>query len=174
MSMTRHPAIRPVVLAIVPLLLVTACLCPAIDFGPQRGGPEGLHGVTSGWLAFVFGGVMLIIVAPSPEFSWVQKLVFVTWLANPLLVLGWILLACKKFRGAVAAGLLALLLGAWYLAFPIGQPLVGAYFWAASSGVLAVGALAARLVRERLTTELGEPDAEPLLWPPNLNQNENL
>ena len=85
MSMTRHPAIRPVVLAIVPLLLVTACLCPAIDFGPQRGGPEGLHGVTSGWLAFVFGGVMLIIVDPSPEFSWVQKLVFVTWLANPLL-----------------------------------------------------------------------------------------
>ena len=158
--MTLQPAIRPVVLAAVPLLFMIACLSPAIDFGPQRGGPEDLHGVVRGWVAFVFGGVMAIIVA-SHDGEWSVKFAFVSWLANPLVVFGWILLACKRPRGAAAAGLLAVILGAWYLAFPFGRPLIGAYIWVTSSGVLAGGALAARLVRERPTTEPGEPDAEP-------------
>ena len=74
----------------------------------------------SGWLAFVGGGVMMIFVVVNPnlDIGWSQKLVFLTWLANPLLVFGWILLACKRFRGAMVAGLLALLLGVWYLSFP--------------------------------------------------------
>ena len=158
--MMRQLAIRHVVLAAVSLLFMIACLSPAIDFG-QRGGPEGLRGVVRGWTALVLGWVAAIIIAPIPQLGWSQKLVFASWLANPLVVFGGILLAYKRHRGAAAAGLLAVILGAWYLAFPFGRPLIGAYIWVASSGVLAGGALAARLVRERPTTEPGEPDAAP-------------
>lgn len=156
--MTHPPPIRQVTLAVVPLLFVIACLCPAIDFGPQRGSPEGLHGVVSGIGAFVWGGISAGILASHPR-GGAAELAVVPWLANPLVGLGWILLAYRRYGGAVVTGLLATTLGGYYLVFPWGRPLVGAYLWVASSGVLTVGAVAAWLPRAQPTTVVGGPEA---------------
>ncbi len=134
----------------------TACATPAIDFGPQKGGPEGLHGVKLGGVALATGWINLVAVG-SPALTPADKVTMLVWLANPLGLVGVILLACRTPIPAAVAGAMATGLCAWYLVFPFGQPLVGAYLWAASAGLLVLGAAAVWLVRKQTAVPRAAP-----------------
>ena len=149
--------------AAVILLYIVACAVPAIDFGPQKGDPHGVSGELSGLHALVLGLVSMVVTVPRPDFTPLQKVTFITWLANPLGLLGLIFLACRRPATTATLGALAAGLGVWYLVFPFGKPMVGSYVWVGSMVLLTAGGVtvwaAQRQPTTRRTTVHAAPDA---------------
>jgi hypothetical protein len=134
-----------IALACVWLPYAAACLLPAIHlktgafFG--HGSPPG---PVPGWALLVPGGMIVLGLFNSTlaPLAW-------AWLANPLLVIGSVLLACRKARGAIVTAMIALVLSTGCL-MPSGEVdglLVGYYLWVASMIALAVGASLVRKPR---------------------------
>jgi hypothetical protein len=124
------------------LLFVAACATPAVEFGQGGGQPRGpkvgLYVLLIGWIVPLGG-----------------------WVGNVFLFLGW-LLRRRDPRTAAAVGLIGLAFGISYLVRPIVQPLVGAYLWAGSLGVFALGAVLGVVRRDgepSPSAASGEPDA---------------
>ena len=86
------------------LVYVVACITPAIDFGPQRGGPEGLHGTTRGSATIPLGLLHMGVTVTAPTIPVTYKVTAATWLANPLGLFGLVLLC---FRISAPATVLA-------------------------------------------------------------------
>ena len=137
--------------AAVVLLYALACTLPAIDFGPQKGGPEGLHGTVTGFIALALGWISFLWVT-SPQFSLEQRVTGITWLANPLGLLGLIFLACRRPATTATLGALAAGLGVWYLVFPFGKPMVGSYVWVGSMVLLTAGGVTVWAAQRQPTT----------------------
>jgi hypothetical protein len=131
--------------AFVLFVYCTACIAPAIDFGPPRGGPHGLSGESSG-IATLATGWMQLIVITSPQITLEHKISAASWLANPIGLLGLILLACRLPMFAVFPSGIALNLGVWYLIYPTGKPMIGAYLWVASMALLVISCIAVSIV----------------------------
>lgn len=119
-----------IALACVWLPYAAACLLPAIHlktgafFG--HGSPPG---PVPGWALLVPGGVIVLgIFNPTlAPLAW-------AWLANPLLLIGSVLLFCRKARSAMVAAMIALVLsaGCWMPSDEVDGLLVGYYLWVAS------------------------------------------
>ncbi len=92
----------------------------------------------------------------------------IPWSANFLLLIGWILLLCKKNTAALRFGVAAVLAGlsTWAFSYEWKQLLLGYYLWQASMVVFALGALAIRYQVVGTQKETGGVDrqAEPLVW----------
>lgn len=126
---------------------VVACGLPAVDNGYQGSpGPfsGGGGGIQRGIFALLFGWIDLIKVKSGV--TWQQQVSLHAWLANPLGLVGLILLGFRLSAPAAVASFLALALGIWYLIYPNGTPLVGAYIWVASMAVLLTGAIVVMIV----------------------------
>jgi peptidoglycan/LPS O-acetylase OafA/YrhL len=154
MHLPSRPENRVVLLAA--LLFLIACALPAIDL-PHDSPDDMIRGPQLGITAFLLGGfglgLSLLSLMENPGLHSVLVLMFsASWVANPSLLVGCVLLRRKKYKGAIIAGMIALVLGCWYLinAWNLGPvptralPLVGAYFWLGSMVVLTTGATVMR------------------------------
>jgi hypothetical protein len=130
-------------------LFLAACATPAIQFRPSTGGGDmGPFGAQYGWLCLaegwiypIFGvlGLPDLITNPN-QFSFVLGMF--SWLANPLLLIGWAILRWRP-RAAAILSVIALSLGVLYPILPHdSRPLIGTYLWIGSIGVMAIGATA--------------------------------
>jgi hypothetical protein len=134
-------------------VVVVACALPALDWQNVAGASD--HQVERGFMALVFGWSLLFQLEP-------------VWLANPVLLMGWIALrrSVEGYRAAavaaLACGAIALALGTSLLLFrldtvPLGLDnpskyridglLVGCYVWWASILTVVTGALVAIVTR---------------------------
>ncbi len=141
MAVTKRSILAWCVCVVTFLVFVAACLSPAIDLGPQIGGPElaSPHGINSGARALFWGWTHLIVFIVKSA-SWSEKATSLTWFANPLALISLILLACRISAPATVLAGVAFALCVWFLAVPHGQPLIGAYLWVISVGLLFFGA----------------------------------
>ena len=128
------------------LLYGAACVCPAVKLANPA--PAILRGLVKEW-----GGRPDNISGPSYlEFSGFQalltgwyRLLIIPWSANILLLIGWVLLLCRKVNGTLPFGIAAVLAGLSTWAFSdYFELLVGYYLWQASLLAFAVGALTIR------------------------------
>jgi hypothetical protein len=142
--MPRSGIPRLVVSLLVGSLFIVACASPAVeiecpphvgrDFGDINPFPDLASGTHYGIVALLFGW-------GSP---WALP-----WLANVLLVIGWILLLLKKNAAALGFGIAMALFGFTTLAYlfvhldsyHLTRLLVGYYLWQAGLIVFALGAL---------------------------------
>src|SRR5215831_9911797 len=135
---------RSMVSLVVGLLYVAACACPAVK--EKNRGLELING-----LLVSLGGKP---DAQGPEYieaqgvevllaGWPPPRV-IPWSANILLLVGWMLLLCKKNTGGLCLGIAAVLAGlsTGALLPEQTQLLVGSYLWLASLIAFALSALA--------------------------------
>jgi hypothetical protein len=134
-SIPAHSAV-PVVSLALWVLFGVACWLPALDLGPGDSGAG--RGVTTGWGLLRLGCSEISPTVFNPTTGVPPGAV--AWLANPLLLIGWLLLLCRLPRVALAAGLGAALaaLTVW-LNYSAVDVLEGYYLWLASTCVLAGG-----------------------------------
>jgi hypothetical protein len=164
MRLPKRPENRIVILTAY--LFVIACATPAIDLG-HSSPDDMIRGAQFGISAFLLGGfglgLALLSALENPGLqSGLGFLLSMSWLANPSLFVGCVLLRRKKYKGALVAGMIALVLGCWYLvnAWHLGpvplraRPLVGAYLWLGSMAVLTLGAMVVR-IREAQAVSVG-------------------
>jgi hypothetical protein len=134
-----------IALCCVWLLYAIACLLPAIHLKTGafigHGSPPG---PIPGW-ALLYPGAMIVLGLFNPTLAPLAW----AWLANPLLVIGSVLLACRKARGAIVTAVIALVLSAGCLmpSDEVDGLLVGYYLWVASMIALAIGASVVRMPR---------------------------
>jgi hypothetical protein len=105
--------------------------------------------------------MVVMVPNPNPNFTIWQKVTFITWLANPLGLLGLIFLACRRPATTATLGALAAGLGVWYLVFPFGQPMVGSYVWVGSMVLLTAGGVTVWAAQRQPTTRRTTVRAEP-------------
>jgi len=148
------------------VLYGAACVCPAVKLANPA--PAIARGLVKEW-----GGRPDNISGPSDlEFSGFEALLagwhrplIIPWSANILLLIGWVLLLCRKVNGALPFGIAAVLAGlsTWAFSDYFEQLLVGYYLWQASLIAFAVGALTIRnqALRSQKETERADRQAEP-------------
>ncbi len=120
------------------LVFLTACLLPAVDFGPSPFGSGRPDGVFSGSYALGWGWAN-ILRAMAPDLNWHERASALAWLANPIGLTGMIMLGFRLSAPATVMGGTACALGILYLASPYGDPLVGSYVWVGSLALLFLG-----------------------------------
>jgi hypothetical protein len=131
-----------VTLTLVWMLYAVACVVPAIHLPTGafigHGSPAG---PVAGW-ALVYPGGLIVLGMFNPTLAPLAW----AWLANPLLVLGSLLLVCRKVRSAMAAAIVGLVLsmGCLMPSDDVDGLLVGYYLWLASMVGLAIGAWLSR------------------------------
>ena len=138
---------RLMVSLVVGLLYVAACACPAVKFENR-----GLQLVN--FLLVSVGGkpnaqgeeYIEVLGVETLREGWPPPRI-IPWSANILLLVGWILLLCKKNAVALGCGVAAVLAGQSTWALSRGLPeraqlLVGSYLWQASLIAFALSALA--------------------------------
>jgi len=142
-------------------LYVCACAAPAVySLQASLGGGPDYYQTYMGWTCLLFGWL---------DFGEVGTPGVLAWLANPLALVGAVLLLFRRSTGAAAFGALSVALGMLYLFFPGGHPnhpdvpLVGAWLWLCSFVVLTIAAM----IRRR--GGLSEKHAEPLSRATDLN-----
>ena len=155
---------RLMVSLVVGLLYVAACACPAVKV--ENPGPPIIVNL------LVSLGAKLDVQGPEDaELLGVETLLegwhrplIIPWSANILLLIGWILLLCKKNTAALSFGAGAVLAGlsTWAFSDVWKQLLLGYYLWQASLVTFALGALAIRyqVVATRTATRRLDPQAE--------------
>jgi hypothetical protein len=127
-----------IALACVWLPYAAACLLPAIHLKTGafigHGSPAG---PLPGW-ALLYPGGMIVLGLFNPTLAPLAW----AWLANPLLVIGSVLLLCRRPSSAMVAAMIALVLSAGCLMPSDGVDglLAGFYLWVASMIALAIGA----------------------------------
>ena len=148
---------------VVGLLYVAACACPAVKVENPRPPIVNLL-VSLGAKPDVQGpeDTELLGVETLLE-GWHPPLI-IPWSANILLLIGWILLLCKKNTAALSFGGGAVLAGlrAWAFSGVWKQLLLGYYLWQASLVMFALGALAIsyQVVGTRTATRRLDLEAE--------------
>jgi hypothetical protein len=129
-----YPGLLPALAVLV--LYLGACAAPAIEGTNIHGDSDG---GAPGWVLLYLGAIAIFVP------SW-----WLAWWANPVLVLGWVLLLARRPRAAAISGAVALFLslGTWLP--PVGEPLVGYFLWVGSMAGLVAGSLwtRARLARQ--------------------------
>ena len=154
-------------------LYLAACALPAADWWktPDSYSTDdplkGEHYVTaSGWECLTLGWMFVPAAVESGSFG------TVAWLANPLALVGVVLLIVRRPTGAAAFGVASVVIGAVFVIDPPGRldhpdvPRVGAVLWLGSFLALAIAAMIRR-GRSPARTQ-----AEPLSWPTDLSENE--
>ncbi|MDG3006130.1 hypothetical protein [Paludisphaera mucosa] len=126
-------------------LYIGACVFPAIcTYDGENGPPNYFYG----WTCLAFGWM--------PPWSF-------AWLANPIMLAGWLAYVFHRYRTARVLGLAAFIaaLGVWYFFQP--KNLYSGYFlWQASTVALTACAhLAAEAVTKREAETLAQPVATP-------------
>jgi hypothetical protein len=138
------------------LLFLVACAIPAIDL--EHYAPDDMiHGPQLGVVTFALGclglGLSVLSLVENPRLDHLFGFLFyLTWVANPIFLVGCVQLRREKYRGAILAGSLALLLCGWYLVnachlgpYPIrAHSLAGSFIWIASMAVMTAGAVIVR------------------------------
>jgi hypothetical protein len=135
-------------------LYLTACALPATEWWKTPDGYlnddplKGEHYVTaSGWACLTLGWMFVPAAVEVGSFG------MVAWLANPLALVGVVLLIFRLPTGATAFGVISFVIGAVYVIDPPGRPgrpshpdvpQVGALLWLGSLLALAIAAMIRR------------------------------
>lgn len=145
---------RLMVSLVVGLLYVAACACPAVKV--ENPGPPIIVNL------LVSLGAKLDVQGPEDaELLRVETLLegwhrplIIPWSANILLLIGWILLLCKRNTAALSFGAGAVLAGlsTWAFSDVWKQLLLGYYLWQASLVTFALGTKPSRLRLESAYT----------------------
>lgn len=137
---------------VVLAVYLAACLTPAMSTPGLHGGdPIGARG----WLLLYAGAWVILLREP----TW-----WLAWWANPVLLVGWILLVSRRPRWAGILGGVALVLSVGIWLPPAGEPMVGYFLWVGSMVALVAGS---QWTRDRLARapqpEASSDDAEDRL-----------
>ncbi len=131
-----------VVLLVVWAVYVVACITPAYRLGDGWGTPPGPL-AEPGWAMFLVGirvAAMLVTTPPPAGATPFFGLgVLALWSPNLWLLVGSLLLVFRRPGGAMAAGCLATVLSACFVARFLAGAEVGAFLWLASMVALTVG-----------------------------------
>ena len=142
---------RPMVSLVVGVLYVAACVCPAVKVPDPV--PIGLvlWAASGGLLRVEFQDSKMIDVLGVQALRYgAQDWLLIPWSANVLLLIGWVLLLCRKYTVALGFGAAAVLAGLTTWAFfQAAELLPGYYLWQASLLAFALGTLAVRSRAER-------------------------
>jgi hypothetical protein len=161
------------------VLYGAACVCPAVKLANPA--PAMARGLVKEW-----GGRPDNISGPSDlEFSGFEALLtgwhrplIIPWSANILLLIGWVLLLCRKVNGALLFGIAGVVAGlsTWAFSDYFEQLLVGYYLWQASLIAFAVGALTIRyqVLRSQKETKRTDRQAEPVAADVTMNVKPRL